>query len=260
LALAATGIGNAVSDGQPSFTRGVFAGSVHDELLFPFPESLDRKNPEEAAVVRRLIGEVDRMERTRIIDPAKFDEDETVSEEVIAEFGRTGLLAMTIPKQYGGLELSHTAYARVFERISAIDPSAFLGLAASGLALTATPAAAFETAAPSNHAVSGVEAFNHSDGRDRYRSGNRDRDRYNGRYAARYDEPVYRDSRVWRGRDGRTYCRKKDGTTGLIIGAAAGALLGREVDTRGERTTGTILGAAAGALLGKKVAGGTSCR
>ena len=123
MALAATGIGNAVSDGQPSFTRGVFAGNVHDELLFPFPESLDKKNPDEAAVVRRLIGEVDRMERTRIIDPAKFDEDETVSEEVIAEFGRTGLLAMTIPKKYGGLELSHTAYARVFERISAIDPS-----------------------------------------------------------------------------------------------------------------------------------------
>ena len=112
-----------MSDGQPSFTRGVFAGAVHDELLFPFPESLERKNPDEAAVVGRLIGEVDRMEQAGIIDPAKFDEDERVSEEVIAEFARVGLLALTIPRQYGGLELSHTAYARVFERISAIDPS-----------------------------------------------------------------------------------------------------------------------------------------
>ncbi|MEO7368955.1 MAG: acyl-CoA dehydrogenase family protein, partial [Gemmatimonadaceae bacterium] len=59
----------------------------------------------------------------KIIDAAKFDEDETVSEEVIREFARVGLLGLTIPKQYGGLELSATAYARVFEHISAADPS-----------------------------------------------------------------------------------------------------------------------------------------
>jgi alkylation response protein AidB-like acyl-CoA dehydrogenase len=112
-----------LTDIKPSFTRGVFAGVVHDDLLFPYPASLDKRNPDEAAVVRRLISEIDRMERDKIIDPAKFDEDEVVSEEVITEFGRTGLLGLTIPKQYGGLELSATAYARVFERISAVDPS-----------------------------------------------------------------------------------------------------------------------------------------
>ena len=66
--------------------------------------------------------------------------------------------------------------------------------------------------------------------------------------------------REWRGKDGRQYCRKKDGTVGLVIGAAGGALVGRAVDTRGERTTGTVLGAAAGALLGREVARKRSCR
>ena len=67
--------------------------------------------------------------------------------------------------------------------------------------------------------------------------------------------------RYWRGDDGRYYCKRSNGTTGLIVGAAAGALVGRAVDTRGERATGTILGAAAGALLGKKVAEGpVRCR
>ena len=76
-----------------------------------------------------------------------------------------------------------------------------------------------------------------------------------------YGEPVYRNTQVWRGRDGNTYCRKKDGTTGLIIGGAVGALLGREVDGGYDRSLGTILGGAAGALLGKEVAqGGTRCR
>ena len=52
---------------------------------------------------------------------------------------------------------------------------------------------------------------------------------------------------------GQTYCKKGSGTTGLVVGGAAGALAGRAIDTRGERTTGTILGAAVGALLGRHV-------
>ncbi|ODU22422.1 MAG: hypothetical protein ABS87_02145 [Sphingomonas sp. SCN 67-18] len=57
----------------------------------------------------------------------------------------------------------------------------------------------------------------------------------------------------WRGRDGRTYCRKPDGTTGLIVGGAVGALAGRAIDTRGDRTVGTLLGAAAGAVAGREI-------
>jgi uncharacterized protein YcfJ len=66
--------------------------------------------------------------------------------------------------------------------------------------------------------------------------------------------------REWRGKDGRTYCRRKNGTTGLVIGAAAGALAGRAVDTRGDRATGTIIGAAGGALLGREIDKGRRCR
>ena len=67
--------------------------------------------------------------------------------------------------------------------------------------------------------------------------------------------------RYWRGDDGRYYCRRSNGTTGLLVGAALGALLGRAIDTRGDRATGTILGAAGGALLGREIARGpTRCR
>jgi uncharacterized protein YcfJ len=59
--------------------------------------------------------------------------------------------------------------------------------------------------------------------------------------------------KVWRDSNGRLRCKRPDGTTGLIAGAAGGALVGRAIDTRGERATGTILGAAAGALLGREV-------
>ena len=130
-----------------------------------------------------------------------------------------------------------------------------LGLAASGMAMTAIPAAAADFRAP------GVQAAPVEDGWNRHRDRKRDRYRDRGYYnQGGYGEPVYRESRVWRGDDGRTYCRKKDGTTGLIIGGGAGALLGREVDGGRNRTLGTVLGAAAGALIGKEVACGTRCR
>jgi hypothetical protein len=63
----------------------------------------------------------------------------------------------------------------------------------------------------------------------------------------------YYNGKVWRDSQGRLRCRKKNGTVGLIVGGAAGALAGRAIDTRGERTTGTVLGAAAGALLGREI-------
>ena len=63
----------------------------------------------------------------------------------------------------------------------------------------------------------------------------------------------YYSGRTWYDSQGRLRCRRNNGTTGLIVGAAGGALIGRAIDTRGSRATGTILGAAAGALLGREV-------
>lgn len=90
-------------------------------------------------------------------------------------------------------------------------------------------------------------------GYDRYGYGERRYSDYDDR--GRYREPrrVGRGDKVWRGNDGRYYCQRDNGTTGLIIGAAGGALVGRAIDTRGERTTGTILGAVLGGLLGQQI-------
>lgn len=72
---------------------------------------------------------------------------------------------------------------------------------------------------------------------------------------------LVRRENTWRGRDGRHYCRRSNGTTGLVIGAAAGALVGRELDGGRDRTTGTVVGAAGGALLGREIdRGSLRCR
>jgi len=109
-------------DHKPSFVRGLFAGAIHDSLLFPYPPSLDERDPGEARVVRRLIRELRGMQGD-LLDSARFDEEESIPEEVIRAFAEIGLLGISIPREYGGLGLSATGYARVFAAVSAIDPS-----------------------------------------------------------------------------------------------------------------------------------------
>ena len=63
---------------------------------------------------------------------------------------------------------------------------------------------------------------------------------------------TYNDT-IYRGGDGRYYCRRSDGTAGLIIGAAVGGLIGHELARGSSRTVGTIIGAGTGALLGREI-------
>ena len=151
-----------------------------------------------------------------------------------------------------------------------------LAVAAIGMAATAAPAAAMDLGhAGQSAAVPHEDSWQNSRwdrGRERYYGHSRydrryDDRRYNDRryndyryQDRRYNERRYNGTRVWQDRSGRYYCERKDGTTGLIIGGALGALLGREVDGGRDRTLGTILGAAGGAILGKEVAKGDGCR
>ncbi len=109
--------------------------------------------------------------------------------------------------------------------------------------------------------------WNRNDGRGGY-SSNDGQNRWENdpRFATQYDASRYYrdDSRyterrlgtqdeVYRGSDGRYYCKRSDGTTGLIIGAAGGAILGNVIDGGRNRTAGTLIGGALGAILGKSI-------
>lgn len=77
------------------------------------------------------------------------------------------------------------------------------------------------------------------------------------RYERERDRLAY-SGPTWRGPDGQVYCRRKDGTTGTIIGGVAGALLGRAIDGGRRSAVGTILGGGAGALAGRAIEQGST--
>lgn len=110
--------------------------------------------------------------------------------------------------------------------------------------------------------------------RDDWREWRRyDHNRVDPRYGNYYADRYYRDGRyyqprrlsyndrIYRGHDGRYYCRRPDGTTGLIVGALGGGVLGNVIAPGGSKTLGTIIGAVGGGLIGREIErGNASCR
>lgn len=114
-----------------------------------------------------------------------------------------------------------------------------------------------------------------TDGNSRYGGGsgwgnydyNRPDPRYGGYQPERYyrkgkkEQRLSHNDRIYRGQDGRYYCRRSDGSTGLIVGALAGGVLGNIIAPGGSETLGTILGAGAGAVAGRSIdRNNTRCR
>lgn len=135
--------------------------------------------------------------------------------------------------------------------------TAAMALAAPALMFGAMPASAATSfnKAPKVETTSHTEsAWEHSKRKHhRHYRNYSERNYYAAPRRAYYDEPVNYRTRAWRGDDGRYYCKKENGTTGLLIGGAAGALAGHEIAGSGDRTLGALLGAAGGALLGRAI-------
>ncbi|MET0597888.1 MAG: hypothetical protein ABWZ57_08460 [Mesorhizobium sp.] len=74
----------------------------------------------------------------------------------------------------------------------------------------------------------------------------------------REERRLAREDYVHRGSDGRYYCRRSDGTTGLVVGGLGGAAIGGAI---GGDALGALLGAAGGAVLGHSIdRGKVRCR
>jgi hypothetical protein len=91
---------------------------------------------------------------------------------------------------------------------------------------------------------------------NRYEPGYR---RYDAARYYRWDDRYYhqrrmgRYDRIYRGYDNRYYCRRDDGTTGLIVGGILGGVLGSVIAPGDSKVLGGIIGAGGGAILGREI-------
>jgi acyl-CoA dehydrogenase family protein 9 len=105
-------------EGVSSFTKSLFLGEIHEDVVFPYPK------PDEAEQqkIRDLVASVRELADEKI-DPHKMEADRWVPDELIAELGERGMCGLYVPEEYGGQGLSQTGYCRVFEEFAQIDPT-----------------------------------------------------------------------------------------------------------------------------------------
>jgi alkylation response protein AidB-like acyl-CoA dehydrogenase len=101
---------------HPSFTRGLFGGTIADEILFPYPRISDDEDRRVTAFLAELKEFLDRN-----VDREWIDEHEQVPAEVLEGLRRIGLFGISIPAEHGGMGLSQSAYCRVFELVTGYD-------------------------------------------------------------------------------------------------------------------------------------------
>jgi hypothetical protein len=103
-------------DKNPSFTRGVFQGEIHEDLVFPFP----LPSAEEKETLSQILDSF-KSWAADTVDSAKMDHDGKFTPEVRQGMAELGLMGLNIPEEYGGFGASAMVFNRVFGEIGATD-------------------------------------------------------------------------------------------------------------------------------------------
>jgi acyl-CoA dehydrogenase family protein 9 len=101
--------------GVSSFSKSLFLGEIHEDIVFPFPKP-DR---DEQDRIRHLVRQA--REFGQSYDQRKIEDARWIGDDKIAELGERGLLGLYVPTEYGGAGLTQTGYCRVSEEFAQID-------------------------------------------------------------------------------------------------------------------------------------------
>ncbi len=100
-----------------SFAGDLFMGRFDLTRVHPYPE----QSAEDAEAGRPFLTELEKILRT--VDADKIDETGEIPDEVVDKLAKLGAFGIKIPKEYGGLGLSQTNYARAAMLLGTVDGS-----------------------------------------------------------------------------------------------------------------------------------------
>ena len=103
-------------DVNPSFTKSIFLGELHEDLVFPFPK-LSAEDDE----AQRAIIDAFRSWAANAVDRRKHDHEGKFADGVREGMAELGLMGLNIPEKYGGFGASAKVFSRVFAEIGATD-------------------------------------------------------------------------------------------------------------------------------------------
>lgn len=109
-----------------SVAKQLFLGNILEENLFPYPEIRAR----DQEMLGAMTDAIDQFLGDKAADLKQYDRDAEQPPEFIQALRDMGLFGLIIPEEYGGLELSNGAYARVLGQTSSHDSSVSLTIGA----------------------------------------------------------------------------------------------------------------------------------
>ena len=96
-----------------SYCKGLFLGVNNERRCFPFPVP----SSDERQLISELVVPIKRYMANEV-DSKAMDETKEIPLNVFSAFREIGLFGLQIPKEFDGLGLSNTGYARVCEEVS----------------------------------------------------------------------------------------------------------------------------------------------
>ncbi|HET9485468.1 MAG TPA: acyl-CoA dehydrogenase family protein, partial [Xanthomonadales bacterium] len=109
-----------------SLAKNLFFGQILEENLFPYPVMRER----DREMLGMMVDSIDKFLADKHEDFKKWDKEAHQPPEFIQALRDLGLFGLIIPEQFGGLELSNAAYARVLTQTSSHDSSVSLTIGA----------------------------------------------------------------------------------------------------------------------------------
>jgi acyl-CoA dehydrogenase family member 9 len=109
-----------------SVAKGLVAGRIHEDQLFPYP-SIQAKDQE---VLAAMLDAIDQFLKPKQQDFKRWDREAAQPAEFIQGLRDLGLFGLIIPEEHGGLGLSNAGYARVLSQSSTHDSSVSLTIGA----------------------------------------------------------------------------------------------------------------------------------
>src|SRR5438093_8117907 len=101
-----------------SLVRDLFLGKFRLDLIHPYPE----QDPEEVRRAQPFLDKLERFLREKV-DSDRIDREGEIPEDVIQGLRDLGAFGIKIPREYGGLGLSHLSYMKAIELVSSVDGS-----------------------------------------------------------------------------------------------------------------------------------------
>ena len=102
---------------RPSFARGLYLGHFDLDLVHPHP----RATPEDQARGEEFLARL--REVCEGIDGAQIERDALIPDDVLARLADIGAFGMKIPREYGGLGLTMSAYGQALMLVGSAHPS-----------------------------------------------------------------------------------------------------------------------------------------